>query len=193
MAARVSRRPRAASGRFLLRIEPQLHAALRDAARRAGLSLNELCARKLAAPQLEAGTPSPAAAALQRAAALLGSDLVAVAAIGSWARDESFAGSDVDLLIAVDPARGLTRELYREWDADPPRWGEREIDVHFAHLPAPEAPVGAIWAECAIDGIVLFERDFALSARLARIRRDIASGRLVRRTAHGQPYWSEVA
>ena len=39
-----------ASGRFVLRIEPGLHEALRNAARASGLSLNDYCARRLAAP-----------------------------------------------------------------------------------------------------------------------------------------------
>ena len=38
------------SGRFVLRIDPGLHGTLRKAARAAGVSLNEYCARKLATP-----------------------------------------------------------------------------------------------------------------------------------------------
>jgi hypothetical protein len=50
-----------------------------------------------------------------------------------------------------------------------------------------------MWAEVAIDGIVLFERGLRLTEHLVRVRRDIAAGRLVRRMVHGQPYWTEVA
>jgi hypothetical protein len=39
---------------------------------------------------------------------------------------------------------------------------------------------------------VLFERGLDTSARLARVRRDILAGRLVRGVVHGRPYWSEV-
>ncbi|MCI0434182.1 MAG: type II toxin-antitoxin system HicB family antitoxin, partial [Gemmatimonadetes bacterium] len=61
------------SGRFVMRIDPALHAALRDAARAAGLSLNDYCVRKLAAP----GSPvGPAEEVLKRAASLLGAGLV---------------------------------------------------------------------------------------------------------------------
>ena len=61
-------------------------------------------------------------------------------------------------------------------------------------LHPPRDPVtGGVWGEVAIDGIVLFERDWRLSADLARIRRDIAAGRLVRRLVHGQPYWTVAA
>jgi len=42
-------------GRFLLRISPGLHAALREAATAQGLSLNDYCARKLAAPASSSG------------------------------------------------------------------------------------------------------------------------------------------
>ena len=59
----------------------------------------------------------------------------------------------------------------------------------------PERPrvAGGFWAEVAVDGIVLFERDWRLSTHLARVRRAIAERRLVRRLAHGQPYWTEAA
>ena len=41
----------------------------------------------------------------------------------------------------------------------------------------------------ALPGVVLFESGLRVSAVFARVRRDIAAGRLVRRMAHGQPYW----
>jgi hypothetical protein len=50
-----------------------------------------------------------------------------------------------------------------------------------------------VWGEVAIDGVILFDRDLRLSSCLNRVRRDIAAGRIVRRLAHGQPYWTEVA
>jgi predicted nucleotidyltransferase len=179
-----------ASGRFVLRLDPPLHALLQATAREQDISLNELCVRKLSAPAL----PSrDAAEAVAVAAALFGADLLAVAAIGSWARGEAFAGSDLDLLITVQDRVELTRELYRRFDEKRPLWSGRPVDAHFVHLPPPEITVAGIWAEAAIDGIVLFERDLALSARLARVRRDVAAGRIVRRFAHGQPYWAQVA
>jgi predicted nucleotidyltransferase len=177
----------------VLRIDAGLHGALREAARESGVSLNEYCARKLAAPA--GGFPAfeDAAGAVSRAAALLGGDLIAVVAFGSWARGEAAAGSDVDLLVVAESAVELTRELYRRWDTAPVVWGERTVDAHFVHLPAPEAPATGMWGEVAIDGIVLFERGLRLTRHLIRVRHDIAGGRIVRRMAHGQPYWTEVA
>jgi hypothetical protein len=92
----------------------------------------------------------------------------------------------------LEAAQPLTRGLYRVWDESPLYWCDRPVEPHLVHLPEPGA-VGTVWAEAAIDGVVLFEQGLRISRHLAAVRRDIAAGRLVRRTVHGQPYWSEVA
>jgi hypothetical protein len=183
--------PGTASGRFVLRLEPEVHAALQAAAKLARLSLNEYCARKLSAP-LGAVQLGPAALLVQRAAEIHGADLVGVLAFGSWARGEAGPQSDVDVLVVLDAQRPLTRALYQAWDEEALAWHTHAVQTHLVHLPEAGA-AGTVWAEAAIDGIVLFERDLSISRRLALVRRDIAEGRLVRRTLHGQPYWSKVA
>jgi len=189
---RTDTRRTGASGRFVLRIDPGLHEALRKAARECDLSLNDYCARRLAAPAggCHAGD---AARAVARAASLFGDRLVGVAAFGSWVRGEAATTSDVDLLVILEDDVSLTRELYRRWDETPADWAGHPVEAHFVHLPAPDAVTGGVWAEAAIDGVVLFERRLAVSRRLAAVRRHILSGRLVRRVVHGQPYWAEVA
>jgi hypothetical protein len=187
---RPGRRTRSAdSGRILLRLPPEVHAALRAAARGAGVSLNEHCARRLAAAGSALSGTRGAAAIVGRGAALFGPHLLGVLVFGSWARGEAAGASDVDVLVVVDRAVELTRDLYRRWDTEPATWEGRPVDVHFAHLPEPGDTTAGVWAEVALDGIVLFERDLVLSAALARVRRDIAAGRIVRRVVHGQPYW----
>jgi hypothetical protein len=181
------------SGRFLLRIDPGLHGALRQAAAAAGLSLNDYCARKLALPLGDPTALSGAAEIVGRAATLFGARLVGVVAFGSWTRADTADDSDFDALVVVDPAVRLTRELYRRWDEAPVVWNGRPVEPHVVHPPAPDTIVGGLWAEVALDGIVLFERGLQLSRRLVRVRRDIAAGRLVRRVVHGQPYWTAVA
>jgi len=169
-----------------------LHEALRAAARQRGLSLNDYCARKLAAP--DGGSElEDAADAIRRAALLFGDDLVGVVAFGSWVRGEAASTSDVDLLVVVDPHRPLTRDLYRRWDEVPVTWAGRAVEPHFVHLPEPGSVAGGVWAEAAMDGVVQFERQHRVSRRLALVRRDVLSGRFVRRLVHGQPYWTEVA
>ena len=182
-----------ASGRFVLRLDPGLHAALREAARDSGLSLNDYCARKLAAPTGDLTALGWGAAAVERAAALCGGDLLGVAAFGSWARGELVKTSDLDLLIVVESTVALTRALYRSWDEHPLAAEGRTVEPHFVHLPALDGRVGAVWAEVALDGVVLFERGFRLSATLVRVRHEILSGRVVRRVVHGHPYWTSVA
>ena len=90
------------SGRFLLRIPPGLHAALKRAASEAGVSLNDYCVRKLTAPVGDLSSLEGASLAVLRAASLVKEKLIGIAAFGSWARRQAATGSDVDLLIVVD-------------------------------------------------------------------------------------------
>jgi len=186
-------RPNALSGRFVLRIEPDLHARLRRQAVEEGTSLNDLCARRLAEP--ERTVPDPLRQVMIRAASLFGPDLAGVVAFGSWARGEMTDGSDVDVLIVLGASIPPARDLYRRWDAEPMHWNGRPIEPRFANVPPTGSPAEGLWAEIALDGIVLFERGIALSLLLVQVRREIASGRLVRKVVHGQPYWvrDEVA
>lgn len=177
------------SGRFVLRIDPGLHVALRRAAAEAGLSLNDYCARKLAAPFGGGNALDDGAAAVARAAELFGRDLVGVLVMGSWARSELADTSDVDLLVVVEARVALARRLYVAWDQAPVDWRGRAVEPHFVHLPDEEQSPTGLWAEAAVDGVVLFERDVAVSTHLVRVRHEIVAGRLVRRIAHGQPYW----
>lgn len=180
------------SGRFVLRIDPHVHAALRAAAEAAGMSLNEYCARALAATSTNLGA-RPAAAAVERAAQMFGAALVGVAVFGSWARDEMSDTSDVDLLVVLDGTVSITRALYRRWDEAPLSWEGRPLEPQFVNIDGSARRPAGMWAEVAVDGVVLFERGFQLSKRLVRLRRDIAAGRLVRRVVSGQSYWVEAA
>lgn len=183
-----SRDSRAPSGRFVLRIDPGLHGTLRQAARAAATSLNEYCARKLASPG--PWLDEEVSAVVERAASMLGQALVGVVAFGSWVRGEHDATSDFDVLLIAADDLAITRELYRRWDDAPGlAWKGLEVEPHFAHLP-PDAEVpSGLWGEVAADGVILFERGFEVSTRLAAVRRRIADGDIVRRFAEGQPYW----
>jgi len=177
----------AASGTFVLRLDPRLHAVLRHEAVAAGTSLNEWCSRSLAAPG--AAGLSAAAEVVVMIRAGLGADLLGVVAYGSFARGELAAGSDVDLLVVLSEGVKITRSLYRRWDGVVPAWEGREIDLHFVHLPDGDDPVSGTWAEAGVCGIVLYDHDLIVSRRLIDIRSRIAGGELTRRMAQGQPYW----
>ncbi len=166
---------------------------LRRAAAESRLSLNDYCARKLAAPLGNLAAVADASRTVSRSAELFGDHLIGVAAFGSWVRREAVEGSDIDVLVVVDQDVAITRGLYRMWDEEPIRWEGRPTEPHFVQLPPPGTIAAGLWAEVALDALVLFERGLALSAHLARVRRDIVAGRIVRRTVHGQPYWMEAA
>ncbi len=179
------------SGRFVLRIDPALHLTLREMAQEEGLSLNDLCVRRLAIP--EVSLPPEARSALAKAFDVVGKALLGVVVFGSWARQELAAHSDLDLLIVPEEGVPIDRSLYRRWDQSPFAWEGRAVEPHFTHLPAAGARISGFWAEVALDGLVLFDRDLSLSRSLARLRRRIASGDITRRQIHGHFYWVEVA
>ncbi|MCE9630051.1 MAG: nucleotidyltransferase domain-containing protein [Planctomycetia bacterium] len=181
-----------ASGRFVLRLDSGLHGLLRDEALAAGLSLNDWCGRTLAAPGA-GGLLDAAPGVVLTIRSRLGSDLLGVIVYGSFARGELTGGSDVDLLVVLEAGVPITRSLYREWEGAVPAWNGREIDLHFVHLPAPDDQVSGSWAEAAVCGIVLSDRDLAISRRLIAIRERIAAGALARRMSQGQPYWIHEA
>ncbi len=97
----------------------------------------------------------------------------------------------MDLLIVLEEDTPIRRTLYRRWDREPVSWKGHPLEPHFVHLPEAGAGPTGLWAEVAVDGLILFEKDFRVSRRLARLRAYLASGRMSRREVHGQPYWVE--
>lgn len=185
------RRPK--SGRFVLRMPPALHAALDGAAQAGGLSLNTYCVRHLATAGLGIVGDKDVTSLVGHAHAVVGDALSGIVLHGSWIREEATPSSDVDALIVVDSGVVLRRALYRAWDAEPiVTWRSRRLDPHFVHPPE-DGEISGLWAEVALDGMVLLDRDWKLAAHLARIRHAIAAGRVVRRVVHGHPYWKEAA
>jgi len=176
-----------------MRFPPAVHQRLVAAARADGLSLNEYCVRRLARPDTAAAPGEDAARLLARAEAVAPGQVIGIVLYGSWARGEASAASDVGALIVVETALPLSRALYRLWDAAPVQWQERRVDAHFVHPPADATRPGSVWAEVAVDGQVVHDGGGRIAVILAAVRGAIADGRLLRRRAHGQPYWTEVA
>jgi predicted nucleotidyltransferase len=183
--------PAEASGKFVLRLPPRLHAALKRRAKESGMSLNGLC---LAALQGLVGTGERGGhpgtqVPLEQVRGLLGDSLSGVLLFGSAARGEARESSDVDLLIVVDSGLPLTRVLYDRWDHAFSPIDASRLSPHFVHLPEDEASAGSLWYEAAVDGIVLFDREDRISRFLRGIRRLMAEGKLQRKSAYGHPYW----
>ena len=155
------------------------------------MSLNEYCVRRLTGGG--GGGDVDAAPILAHARHVAGPDVIGAILHGSSARGEASDTSDVDLLLVVDRSVALSRALYAAWDDNPPHLAERPLDVHFVHLPADSRAPGALWCEAALDGVILADRDGTIAGTLRDVRRAIAEGRVVRRRAHGQPYWTTAA
>lgn len=190
---KVSTRAGAGVARVLLRLPTDLHRTLVQAADGVDLSFNEFCVRRLRAPS-DAHALSPVRSlVVTRARAVCGDRLIGVLVLGSWARGEAAATSDIDVLIVIDPKTALARDLYRAWDQDPVSFEGRAIDAHFAHPSASGTVPTAVWCEAAVDGIVWYDRDGDVTIRLGEVRRVIAEGGVVRAFAHGQPYWKGAA
>lgn len=175
--------------RVLLRLPQELHASLVKSAAAAGISFNALCVKRLAEPARPDDGSAARTSVVARATAEFGDRLLGIVALGSWVRNEAAAGSDIDVLVILDSAIPLTRDVYRTWDRSPLAVEGRVVDAHFAHLPAKGSASGAVWCEAAVDGVLWYDRDGRLSARLAEVRRAIADGRVARAFVHGQPYW----
>lgn len=189
----VSSPPASKTARVLLRLPGDLHRTLAKAAAGRGLSFNEFCVRRLRAPSDAHALSEVRSLVVSRARGAFGDRLVGVLVLGSWARGEAGATSDIDVLIVIDDSTPLARDLYRVWDRDPLVFEGRPIDAHFAHLPAAGSAPTAVWCEAAVDGVVWYDRDGAVAIRLGEVRRVIAEGTVVRAFMHGQPYWKGVA
>ena len=179
--------------RFLLRLPATLHTSLAAAAKRRELSLNEYISRRLAGVESHPAVEAVAPVVLARARDVAGDALVGGLLHGSWSRGDARAESDIDALIVVDRSLPLSRRLYRTWDEQPVAWGGRAVDVHFVHLPSAVARAGGVWCEAAIEGRLIADRAGQIEDALIELRRAIADGRLVRKRAHGQPYWTVAA
>lgn len=178
---------KAVSGKFVLRIPPELHKKLREESLAKGLSLNELCSRKIAPERSEIPVSGPLPRKLiQEVRRNWDGELLGLVLFGSVARGEETARSDVDLLVVLKSK--ITRSFYTRWDElfyeDHP-----EISPHFVRLPETVSSAGSLWLETAIDGIVVWERDWLISRFFASLRKAILAGEFLRKMAYGHPYW----
>ena len=177
------------SGKFVLRIDPLLHKQLKEKARANGESLNELCGTLIRSGlRGEGPTGGRHGVVVRTARQQFGGAFLGLLLFGSQARGDSHDSSDTDLLIVLDRSVQIRRELYRRW---PDPADGREV-VHFAHLPEDAVSAGSLWLECALDGIVLHDPEGRVRTALAGLKALIASGRIVRRSTHGQGYWVRV-
>ena len=174
---------------ILIRSGHALHQNVMASAKKQQKSLNELCCDRLSVPSsLENEAFALVRKVVAAADAAFSSGLKGVVLYGSRARSEARDDSDWDFLLVVDEALPLNRELYRRWDLDFPLT-DHPLEIHFAHIPPSTKVATGFWAEIALDGIILYEKEFIVSRHLIAVRHDIAEGLIIRKKSHGQTYW----
>lgn len=179
-----------APSKILLRTSRELHRRLLSDAKLKKQSLNELCLERLSIPSsLEGQSAEVARKVVGTADHLFKENLRGVIFYGSQARKEARTDSDWDFLVIIDDTIKLTRDLYRRWDDFWSATPHDKTEIHFAHKPKSTGVSTGFWCEIALDGIVLFEKEFSVSSHLVRIRREIADGMIMRQNVHGQSYW----
>lgn len=171
------------SGKFVLRIPPDLHTQLKRAAEREQTSLNQYITQQLLQQTSQSTIIS------QTLTKVFGDALLGVIVFGSSVRGEARQNSDIDLLIVLDSERAITRELYSLWDAKIEGKLGSVYSPQFSHLPKDFMNPSSLWLEIALEGEVLLDNSGRLRGTLTSVRDRIASGQFLRKYSHGHPYW----
>lgn len=182
------------SGKFVLRVAPEIHGELKVTASRLGKSLNEFCVDLLqkGLHGKTAGKASLLPEGKKITSSLrkkFGRHLLGVLVFGSQARAEADPWSDVDLLIVVDETIPIERPLYRWWDEALEAGLPKSINPQFVRPPSDVREAGGLWFEVALAHEILWEKRGLVSDLLERLKETIASGAVRRYTTQGQPYW----
>lgn len=171
------------SGKFVIRMTPQLHEELHYESERSGNSLNELCLNYLQnGLLLDRTIRDDFPELLLKLKTKFKESLIGVVLFGSQARGDAHDNSDTDVLVALDEKIPIVRDLYKETEDSP-------FSIHFTRFPNLPEDAGSIWLESAIDGKILYDQEDRLAIMLNRLRRKIAEGKVVRKVTHGQGYW----
>lgn len=169
------------SGKFVVRVDPKLHKALRKEAQEKGESLNSLCVHKLSGRTLE----NPWVNIVE--VIVKGYQPLGIALFGSVARGENKESSDVDLLIVLNSSETVDRDCYRKWDKL--FSGNTKLSPQFVHQPRSNEAIGSIWLETAMDAEVLYDPSGQLKKTFLDIRKEIARGAYLRKESYGHSYW----
>ena len=176
------------SGKFVLRLDPVLHGLLQAAAKGEGTSLNQVCIQRLLGVTAP-GEIREITTVISRAAELFGANLSGVVLFGSFARGEAMQNSDVDVLVVLNEGAAITRDLYKRWEEKELIVSSRTVEPSIVALPKESEPPSGLWAEVALDGVVVWDSNGRIHRHLARVRKNISEGKLRRENVHGQNYW----
>lgn len=188
-----------ASGKFVLRLPESLHKNLRKVSERHGISLNELCKRELESamsPNRKINSENKnqliSDSLIEKISEVWKKELLAIILFGSAVREELREDSDLDLMIVLKEDSPITRSLYKTWQEELSFLAEQglhEVSPHFVSLSKNALSVGSIWLEVALEGQILWEKDFSVSRFIVSLRKLIAEGKIRRYYSENQAYW----
>lgn len=168
------------SGKFVLRLDPQLHSQLKREAERKGVSLNQFIVNKLIDDN---------SSQFEIIKKVFKEHLVGIVVFGSYVRNEQRKSSDIDLLIVLDGEAVIERKLYQIWDDKVQPILGQEYSPQFVKIPGDSKNVSSIWLEVALEGDIVYEKDLSLRTFIFEVKQLISSGIFKRKITYGQPYW----
>ncbi len=171
------------SGKFVLRLDPELHQELKSQALAHKMSLNEWIKHRLQGTQ--ALSPIPI---IDRLLKTFSGNLVGVVQFGSSVRNEMHKSSDVDLLLVLKTEFKFDRSIYQKWDREFNGKQDAVLSPQFSHLPV-SVEYSSLWLEIALEGVIHYDPTGQVFATIRKIRDAIAEGRFHRKLSHGHPYW----
>ncbi len=184
------------SGKFVLRVSPDLHRRLNQEATAHHRSLNYLCVdllKKALDEDLLLGKDSDHFQKYQPVVVQLRkkfkSSLLGVLIFGSQVTREATSSSDVDLFVVVDASVPIQRSLYRWWDEEVTWKGTAIVNPHFVHVPSSVKEAGSLWFEVALAHEVLWQNERRVPLFLEKLKEAVEDGRIRRHLTQGQPYW----
>ena len=177
-----------ASGKFVLRVGPQLHDKLRKLGHAQGSSLNTLCKEILESYMGLSNEDPYTQEWIELIKQTWKRKLSGLVFFGSYARGDTHSASDMDLLIVLKSHIKPNRNQYKVWDKISEKL-PNILSPHFVSLPQDYQNIGSLWYEVALDGTILWEEDKKISSVLRAIRHKIAAGNIIRKVTDGHPYW----
>lgn len=168
------------SGKFVLRISPEMHALLKEEANQKNISLNQIINLKLQQKKLNT---------FKCIEKIFKKNLRGIVLFGSYVRGETRASSDIDLLLVLSDNIKIERGLYQIWDDKiTPILGEK-YSPQFSHLPPSIDSISSLWLEVGLEGEILFDPTGVIKKHIYKIKNEISSGKYIRKMTYGHPYW----
>lgn len=175
------------SGKFVLRLDPNLHSRLKLEAQLQNKSLNSLVVDKISG--LSSDSDTFLRTTIKQ---VFGNDLYGIVLFGSQARGDAKKNSDIDLLLIIHNQVAVDRFLYTKWDQEISHIIGEQYSPQFVHLPDLKQ-CSSLWLEVSLEGIILLDtKEEVIKKNIFKIRQMIAEGKYLRKFTHGHPYWVKV-